>query len=517
LPKAQPVTVPAELVHELTPFQELESAWLADAPRTIADGLAGAGVSFEVIDTAPAGKTYYLAFASVRDRCEALKPRGEAWWVDEGLCLFAPRTGIEGAALPADLHIKKIALPVEAEIRFATTGAAPTRPLARVAGTSAADPTVAQMVADVDPNRLVAFVADLESFGTRYASTAAGEASATRIGELFRSYGLQTEFEYFQFGTSPSYTTSNVIATLPGHVDPSRVVMISAHYDSRSEQPQTLAPGADDNASGVAVVLEAARILSRRPFDFTVKFVAWGAEEQGLLGSRHHARLARQRGDRIVASVVADMVGYADAMPEDLEIVSDETSQWLAVRYGAAASGYAALQTVRQVRAQFGSDCTSFWEQGYPAACAIEDNPLTNPHYHRTTDTVSTLNVDFLAASARATLALVAELAQPVSTPAPPSGLEVTSQTSFSVFRQARSALVRWDASRDAAAGYHVYRATSSHGEYRRLTTSPLSTTSFVDPLLDPETSFYYVVTAVDRSGRQSNYSGEASDVVASR
>ena len=380
-------------------------------------------------------------------------------------------------------------------------------------GAAAAAP-IDDMVADVDGRNLVASVAALESFGTRYASTASCEAAGTQIGAWFRTFGLATEFEYFRFGTTPPVTTSNVIATLPGRVDPSRIVIVSAHYDSTSNEAQSRAPGADDNASGVAVVLELARIMRKRDFDFTVKFIAWGAEERGLIGSRYHAQGARQRQDQILAGIVTDMVGYANATPEDLDLATDSRSEWLARRYAAAAAEYGGLRSVSHLRSQYGSDCMAFWEQGYSAACAIEDDPLTNPNYHRVTDTVATINVEFLTATARATLALVAQLAQPVSTVRPPTGLRVVTQTSTSLFRRLRSAVLTWEPSDDAVTGYHVYRASSSHGEYRRLTASPIAGTSYGNYFLDANTTSYYVVTAVDRSGRESNYSGEASDEI---
>ena len=380
---------------------------------------------------------------------------------------------------------------------------------------AAALPNIAEMVSEVDQDKLIASVAALESFGTRYASTAACEAAGTEIGDWFRMFGLPTEFEYFQFGTSPHVnTTSNFIATLPGRVDPSRIIIVSAHYDSFSNEAQTRAPGADDNASGVAVVVELARILRNYRFDFTVKFIAWGAEERGLVGSRYHAQAAQQRQDRIIATIVADMVGYVDAAPEDLDIVSDPRSQWLADRYAAAATAYGGLASARRTQSQFSSDCMAFWEKHYTSACAIEDFNSSNPYFHKATDIVSTLNPDFLAATARATLALVAELAQPISMPAPPTALQVVTQTSTSRFRRARSALLTWEASDGAVAGYNIYRATSSHGEYRRLTTSAVTGTAYIDYVLDPSNTYYYVVTAIDQSGRESNYSGETSDEV---
>jgi Zn-dependent M28 family amino/carboxypeptidase len=213
---------------------------------------------------------------------------------------------------------------------------------------------------------------------------------------------------------------SNVIATLPGTGDPSQVVVVSAHYDSTSDRPDVLAPGADDNASGTAAVIELARVLAGHEFELTIRLAAWGAEEQGLVGSRYHAERARQRGERIVADLTLDMIGYVDQAPEDLELIVHADSDWVYQRFAAAAAAYAPLPVVRQVRATFGSDCTSFWERGFPALCAIEDYPLRNPYYHRGTDTLETLDVEFVRAVTAATLATAADLAQPVQSPRTP-------------------------------------------------------------------------------------------------
>jgi fibronectin type 3 domain-containing protein len=106
----------------------------------------------------------------------------------------------------------------------------------------------------------------------------------------------------------------------------------------------------------------------------------------------------------------------------------------------------------------------------------------------------------------------VAGLAQPRNTPAAPTGLRARSQISAALFTSRKSVYLEWDANREALAGYQVYRAVHSHGPYQRLTTQTSARTSFSDLLLLPDQAYYYVVSAVDEQGRESNYSAEVRD-----
>ena len=382
-----------------------------------------------------------------------------------------------------------------------------------------ADPRIVALAATVSRERLAAGIWNLVSFGTRDASTSNCEAAGTSIVDHFRSLGLATQSDYFTFGSKP-YSTSNIIATLPGRADPQRVVIICAHYDSRSRQPETAAPGADDNASGTAAVMEAARVLSSTPFDFTVKFIAFSAEEGALAGSRHYAEDARRRGEQIVGVVNLDMIGYVDRAPEDVDVAVNAASDWLGSHFTSAAAMYAALPSVKQVDPSLArSDNLSFWTEGYPALVAVSDLPVTNPHYHTPTDEFETLDMDFATAVSRAAIATIAGLAQPVASPGTPTGLAVSVYTSMSLFSTATSVYLTWNTV-DGAAGYHVYRTSSSHANYERVTTTPVRTTSYAGRLMSlagpgrtgqaaAEVPTFFVVTAVDGQGREGNRSAE--------
>ncbi len=112
----------------------------------------------------------------------------------------------------------------------------------------------------------------------------------------------------------------------------------------------------------------------------------------------------------------------------------------------------------------------------------------------------------------QASLAAVADLAQPLSTPAAPSGLRARSQVSAALFASLKTVYLDWQPNPEPVSGYHVYRADLSHGPYLRLTAQPVAAASFTDVFLRPDQAYFYVLTAVDGQGRESNYSEEVRD-----
>ncbi|MDD4868359.1 MAG: M28 family peptidase, partial [Mycobacterium sp.] len=115
---------------------------------------------------------------------------------------------------------------------------------------------------------------------SRGPSGAQHDPARDNIRNLFLSFGLTTTFDTFTYN---SQTWENVVAEQTGTLYPNAIYIIGGHYDSAST------PGADDNASGVALVLEAARILSQYPSDYTIRYMAFDMEEAGLIGSAHYA------------------------------------------------------------------------------------------------------------------------------------------------------------------------------------------------------------------------------------
>jgi hypothetical protein len=205
----------------------------------------------------------------------------------------------------------------------------------------------------------------------------------------------------------------NVVATIPGTTRPEEIYIICGHYDSISQIPESYAPGADDNGTGTVAVIEAARVLGDYAFEATLKFICFSREEQGLIGSAEYVEEAHARGDLIMGALNFDMIGYVDISPENVEILYDGVSSWLANQYEAAATLYVPdlLVNKNYSPGASGSDHASFWDYGYPAFCGIEDSPLNNPNYHRTSDRVQTVDFDFYTDVVKGAVAALAKLA----------------------------------------------------------------------------------------------------------
>lgn len=212
---------------------------------------------------------------------------------------------------------------------------------------------------------------------------------------------------------------TNLIVEQPGNTRTDEIVLLGAHYDTVASTP-----GADDNASAVAVLLEVSRLLQENRGKRTVRFVAFACEEPpyfnlDAMGSQHHAQRSRTRGDKIVGMLCLEMVGYfRDEM--DSQSVPPLIPRWLRRFFPRRGNFLAAVGNIPswklclQFRRGFKrgsrkmplfsiclpekineirlSDNSSFWDQGYPALMLTDTSFLRNPNYHLDTDTPETLD-----------------------------------------------------------------------------------------------------------------------------
>ena len=487
--------------------QELRSCLLVSAPPAALRRLRALGVSLATLAAPAAGESFFLLHSGLPRPLPAARGGTRIQPLEEGIWLLQTTDADFRARLPQPFRLKALDL---AGIHVAPRGAEAATAAAPCAERSLFAAAIPDMVAQVSPERLRSDIQALQDFKTRYASTPQCEAAGAFILQRFRALGLDAEFDPFTFAAI--HQSRNVLAVIPGSVDPGRMVLACAHYDSTSSNRLVAAPGADDNASGTAAILELARILGESKFDFSIGLLCVSAEEWGLYGSAHYARQARQQDAGLIAVVNLDMIAYPGAQQRELDVIGNRDSEWLADRFIAAGQPFVGLRLDKVIDPSLTwSDHSSFWDQGYAALCGIEDS--NNPFYHRPSDTLDTLDLGFAAEVVRASLATVAELAQPsLATPAPPTGLQARSQVSASLFASRKTVYLNWSAGSEPLAGYHVYRAPVPHGTYARLTAQPIAPTSFSDPLLDPDRHYYYVVSAVDGQGRESNYSLEVRD-----
>lgn len=289
-------------------------------------------------------------------------------------------------------------------------------------GARTIDPLIADMVAALTPAHYQATWQILDDFETRYYSAPQNNLATQWLLDQFRSYGLTADFHYYQ----QSGQRRNVVATLPGTVDPTRVVYICGHMDATSDTPTVCAPGADDNGSGTAAVVEAARILSQYLFEYTIKFVCFNGEEQGLVGSAAYAADMAAQGENIIGVYNCDMIAYrgTDPAPADLVIYTNAASQALATTLQTAIQDYVPgqIEAVIHVEALNGSDHASFWNHGYPAICSIEDEAWGSdfcPWYHTCNDRIERYPQDYPVSCARANLAALATTARPLNPDGP--------------------------------------------------------------------------------------------------
>lgn len=153
-------------------------------------------------------------------------------------------------------------------------------------------------------------VEELQDFETRYSWEKQNEV-ANYLFKKFQEYDIPVEFDEYYFRDKK---WKNVVATIHGRRKPEDIYMVIAHFDSISKQPEISAPGADDNASGTAAVLEIARILKDVQLDSSIQFGIFSNEEQDGLGSKHFAKKARKQGLRIKGCINLDVIGYNGAI-----------------------------------------------------------------------------------------------------------------------------------------------------------------------------------------------------------
>jgi len=210
----------------------------------------------------------------------------------------------------------------------------------------------------------------------------------------------------------------NLIFSLAGRGDPRRKVIICAHYDSQNtewgQSPYLTAPGADDNGTGVAGVLECARILKNCLTDYTVEFVLFDGEEEGLHGSRHFAE--NMDGSQECRAVInLDMIGADYSSGSIFQIAGrashTDSSLYLLISETAGLLGLAIRP--EYLSSSPVSDHRSFWENipDVPSLLIIEGGFIDNPYYHSSEDTAGNVNYDYCAGVVRAALAAAARVA----------------------------------------------------------------------------------------------------------
>ncbi len=226
------------------------------------------------------------------------------------------------------------------------------------------------------------FYNGLRSVSTRYFSTADKDLVADFLADKLTGYGYTVTFDPFTSGGVPC---RNIVATKTGTTYPDEIIVVGGHYDSISPNPTSLAPGAEDNGSGTAAVMEIARISAAMDFERTVQFVLFDSEEQGLYGSYHFVDDAANEGRNIIAAITMDMVSYFNTHYA-VRIEGETSWEWLMSIMENQTNLHTDIGNQKDYNS-WGSDHVPFQQAGIPAFLAIDYDYGSYPGYHQTSDT----------------------------------------------------------------------------------------------------------------------------------
>ncbi len=317
-------------------------------------------------------------------------------------------------------------------------------------------------VADVSVDRVYRSSFDLFQFDSKHVTQPGNAKARAYLQAAYRGFGItdvrEQPFEARTAVNQPPVPTANILAVLPGTTHPELIYVISSHFDSRAE-----GPGADDNTSGTAVLLETARVLASRPQAATIIFASLTGEESGLLGGRDFVRVAKAEGLQLVGVLNNDMVGWAN--DQRLDNTIRYSNPGIRDIQHAAAIGFSDLITYDAFYYK-STDAQAFYDGYGDIVGGIGSYPvLGNPHYHQPHDVLETINHRLVAEVARTTVASIMYLA---SAPSRLSGLEAVADG-------ASAARVRWTPSRERDVVRYVvtWGPEADPARHRRESTTP--------------------------------------------
>ncbi len=295
--------------------------------------------------------------------------------------------------------------------------------------------SISDIILQVSTDRLQGYVKKIEGLRHGWENYDALEKKAVFIEDTFRSFQCLVDNHEFLYHER---VYRNIVATLEGTHDKREQILLGAHYDAAWGSP-----GADDNASGVAVLIETLNILSKQKLGRTVQCVAFTLEEPQpqtihfLIGSETFAQQAKKSGIQYQAVLILESVGYTDdgegsqiiplfvripvskkgnflgviansrsktIMDAFHNISRDYVPELITVPYKVPLSGRFIPET------RF-SDHASFWNAGYPALMLTDTAMFRNPHYHTQHDRFDTLDFTFITNVTKAVLSVILKLA----------------------------------------------------------------------------------------------------------
>ena len=329
---------------------------------------------------------------------------------------------------------------------------------------------------------------------------AGNDMAANYIKEKLESYGLPTYDQYFGSGGG-----RNVYAVQLGTTYPNKKYIICAHYDDFTYSG-TVVPGADDNASGTAAVLEAARIFRNYNSAYTLIYALWDEEERGLYGSAYYAQQAALAGDSIMGVINMDMTAYDSNSDNIAEIHTRPIANSLALKDEMLSinSLYSIGLTLQIINpgATY-SDHASFWNNNYGAILLIEYDYDFNPYYHSSNDLIQYFNMPYYLKMSKVSLGVTATLAE-LTDIVPVEMLTFTASV-----RNSQAQLLWSTASELNNRGFEIERSVNDASNFTTVgfvdgkgNSTEISYYSFIDnPQVSGTNQVYYRLKQIDFDG----------------
>ena len=276
--------------------------------------------------------------------------------------------------------------------------------------------TVRKVTSEASSARIYAHEKALFDFDSKHVSQPGNKLASEYLFNAYRSFGYAPEYQWFSPRGALGGQSANVVATLRGTADPELIYVVSSHYDSVA-----VGPGADDDTSGTAALLETARLLAGHPMPATILFASFTGEESGLLGSREFVRRAVEGKLRILGALNNDMIGWAN--DQRLDNTIRYSNRGIRDVQHAAAMQFSSLITYDALYYK-GTDAVSYYDAYGDIVGGIGSYPvLGNPHYHQSHDLLEGINHQLIAEVAKTTAASIMLLA---SSPSRIAGLQAT-------------------------------------------------------------------------------------------
>ena len=357
------------------------------------------------------------------------------------------------------------------------------------------NPAIRAMMDQVNMDSLEATVQHLQDYHSRmWNSSNAFDASDWVAGKM-QALGLEVEQQPFYASTwyGSGQAAPNVIGIQRGTLYPDTYVVCGSHFDSFSYSGDC--PGADDNATGVASVLESARILTQYEFEYSIIYCAFGCEEMGLYGSEAYASRCQQQGMDIIGYFNNDMNGYLWGDVIHIDCIYPNSVAPIGDYYMNVASVYFPEMPVQHVNLTYGdSDHTSFNNHGYMGIYPFEDVDHDSPYIHTSNDLIGP-SVTSFAMSQRYCQMNIGCLTE-IATLAAPPVVECNPVTNFEVYNIDAKGLVEvkmsWEAPEEGSTGelvrYDVYR------DEEAIATVGSDVYQYVDSIPDGSQAEYFIM-----------------------